>query len=300
MNNNILKHFLEFSTYTYPGLYLEKLKSDLPDNVREIGLLVRKSLVHRSTMEMGNVGTNADMRFGDMTKMPWWRQPEDDSLVTASAMLAGLYRRDPRGFVQDRSPENKLVLTCRFTAVLMASILKSKGVPTRCRAVHHYASYFDNSLGKVSADHWINQYWEKDENRWVTIDADGSLSVIDKQYDPYDMPLSSYDFPADAWFAIKNKEVDPNYFYNGDGTRGAIVVLWSLIYDFHSLMNDEIPYTHIPSFGQPERFQNLNEEEKTKIDNLAHLMQKPDENFDELKKIWESDKDFRLLRGGLL
>ncbi|MBI4158485.1 MAG: transglutaminase domain-containing protein [Candidatus Yanofskybacteria bacterium] len=300
MNNNTLKHFLEFSTYTYPGLYQEKLKKELPDNIREIGLLVRKGLVHRSTMEMGNVGTNTDMRFGDMTQMPWWRQPEDDYLVTASAMLAELYRRDPRGFVQDRAPENKLVLTCRFTAVLMASILKSKGIPTRCRAVHHYAPYFDDSLGKVSADHWINQYWNKDENRWVTIDVDGSLSVIDKQYDPYDMPVSSYDFPADAWLAIKNKEVDPNYFYNGDGTRGAIVVLWSLIYDFHSLMNDEILYTHIPSFGQPERFQNLNEEEKSKIDNLAHLMQKPDENFDELKKIWESDKDFRLLRGGLL
>lgn len=29
-------------------------------------------------------------------------------------------------------------------------------------------------------------------------------------------------------------------------------------------------------------------------------MQNPDENFDELVKIWETEKDFRLLMGGLL
>lgn len=300
MEKNILDHYLKFGVFTYPGLYQDKITKELPDNIREIGLLVRKSLIHRSTMEMGNVGTNADMRFGDMTKMPWWRQPEDDYLITASAMLAELYRRDSRGFGEDRAPENKLVLTCRFTAVLMASILKSKGIPTRCRAVHHYAPYFDSSLGRVSADHWINQYWNKEENRWVTIDVDGSISVIDSKYDPYDMPLNAYDFPADAWLAIREGKVDPNYFYNGDGTRGAIVILWSLIYDFHSLMNSEIPYVHGVSFGRRDRFDNLSEEEKSKIDNLAKLMQKPDENFDDLVKIWETDKDFRLLTGGLL
>ena len=54
-------------------------------------------------------------------------------------MAAGLFRLDPRGFVPDRRVEDKLVLTCRFVAVLVASIYKAKGVPCRCRA--GYAPY---------------------------------------------------------------------------------------------------------------------------------------------------------------
>ncbi|HEY4483339.1 MAG TPA: hypothetical protein VI953_04170 [Candidatus Paceibacterota bacterium] len=300
MEQKILDHYLQFGTYTYPGLYADKLKADLPESVREIGLLVRKRVVHRSTLVDGNVGTNADLRFGDMTKIPWWRQPEDDVLVTAAAMLAELYRRDSRGFVIDRAPENKLVVTCRFTTVLFAAVLKAKGIPTRCRAVHHYASYFDDSFGKVSADHWINQYWSKADNRWVTTDVDGSLSFHEGKNDPYDMPLKPFDFPADAWIAIRNKEVDPEYFYNGSGHRGAIVILWSLSYDFHAIMNDEITYTHVINYGRLENFPKLKEDELGKIDNLARLLQDPDKNFDELKHLWETDKDFRLLTGGLL
>lgn len=300
MNPKLKKHFLEFSTFTYPGLYEDMLKNDLPDDIRKIGFLVRKNIIHKSTLRGGNTGTNADLRFGDMRQVPWWRQPEDDILVTAAAMLAELYRRDGRGFVKDREPKDKLVVTCRFTSLLVASILKSKGIPTRVRAGH--ASYFDmGTLGKLSSDHWINQYWSEDEGRWITIDVDGSLS-LNEDFDPYDMPEGKFDFPAQAWLNIREEKIDPQYFHNGSGDRGAMVVLWSLFYDFHSLMNNEIIYIHGPAggYGGYEKFQNLSKQELDKIDNLARLMQNPDENFDELNKIWETQKDFRLLSGGLL
>lgn len=284
--------------YTFPGLYQEKLKNGLPDSIREIGLLVRKNLIHRTTLAAGNTGTNADLKFGDMTEVPWWRQPEDDILVTAAAMLTELYRRDEKGLVNDRAPKDKLVLTCRFTAIIMASILKSKGIPTRVRSGN--APYFDlGKLGDVSTDHWINQYWNQQENRWITIDVDGSLSLKD-QFDPYDIPYGKFDFPADAWLSIRAGDIDPQHFYNAAGFTGKVVVIWSLFYDFHSLMNDEIIYFHGSIYGNPKNVDNLTIAELEKIDNLARLMQKPDENFDELIKIWESEKDFRLLVGGLL
>ena len=298
MNREILTHYLNFSTYTYPGLYQDKLKNDLPDDIREIGLLVRKNFIHRTTLAAGNVDTNADLKFGDMTKVPWWRQPEDDILVTAGARLAELYRRDRRGFVMDREPKNKLVLTCRFVAVMMASILKSKGIPARVRSGN--AAYFDTGeRGDVSDDHWINQYWKEKENRWVTIDVDGSLSLKD-EFDPYDTPEGKFDFPANAWLDIRAGKIDPQHFYNAAPERGAIVVLWSLFYDFHCLMNNEIIYIYSPPYGKREKFKNLTTTELDKIDALARIMQQPDENFDELTKIWETEKDFRILTGGLL
>src|SRR3989344_1483667 len=297
MNKKIINHYLEFSQYTDPGLY-RSLVEKLPDDVRKIGELVRKQLIHRTTLEAGNIGTNADKKFGDMTKVPWHRQPEDDIFVTASAIVAELYRRDERGFINNRSEKDKLVLTCRFVAVLMASILKSKRIPCRVRSGN--APYFNmGSLGKVSADHWINQYWDSKEERWVTIDVDGSWSLND-DFDPYDIPEKKFDYPADAWLNIRNKKDDSNRFWNAKPERGLIVVAWSLFYDFHCLMNSEITYVHVPEIATYEKFGKLSEKELKEIDNLARLMQNPEENFDKLQQIWNTSKKFRLLKGGLL
>jgi hypothetical protein len=297
VNQKILDHFREFSLYTNPGAYRDMLVTNLPDDIREIGHLVRLNVIHRTMLAAGNTGINADLKFGDMTKVPWWRQPEDDVLVTAAAMLAELYRRDHRGIVADRSVENKIVVTCRYVAILMASILKSKGIPTRVRSGN--AAYFDmGELGNVSADHWINQYWHEEEGRWVTIDADGSAEI--SRFDPFDMPENVFDFPARAWLDIHAGKVDPVRFYNAKPERGAIVVLYSLFYDYHSLMNNEIIYVHGPSYTESPKFGSLTKNELDKIDNLARLMLNPDANFEELMRIWETERDFRLLRGGLL
>ena len=295
MEQEILDHYLEFGIYTNPALYKEKLK-ELPDDIRQIGLLIRKNLIHRTTLAAGNTGTNTDKRFGDMTKVPWYRQPEDDVLQTAAAMLAELYRRDERGFVMDRQEKDKLVLTCRYVSILMASILKSKSIPCRVRAGN--APYFDmGKLGKLSADHWINQYW--DGKKWITMDVDGSLS-LNEDFDPYDMPDGKFDFPADVWLNIREGKDDPQRFYNACGTRGIHVVAWSLFYDFHSLMNHEILYLHMPEISFKQNLEKLSENELKEIDGLAKLMQKPDDNFKELKQIWNTNRKFRLLKGSLL
>jgi hypothetical protein len=293
-NSTLQDHYSAFSIFTNPGLYKQPLINDLPDDIREIGLLVRKNIIHRTTLAAGNMGTNADLRFGDMSQVPWWRQPEDDNLPTAAAMLAELYRRDERGFVSDRKPQDKLVLTCRFVAILMAAILKSKGIPCRVRSGN--APYFEDDQ---SDDHWINQYWREEDERWVTIDVDGSLS-LNEDFDPYDMPNGTFDFPAKAWLDIRTGKVDANRFYNAGDFRGKIVVAWSLFYDFHSIMNNECIYWHHPNMVRQQNFSNATEAQLKEIDNLAELMLDIDGNFDELRAIWDTKKEFRLLAGSLL
>ena len=297
-DSKLLKHYLEFSKYTFPGAYPEELKKSWPEDIRTIGLLVRKQLIHRMVLKNGNTGSNEDLRYGDVTKIPWYRQPEDDIFPTASAIIAELYRRDPQGFSLKRRSEDKLILTCRFTSILMASLLKIKSIP--CRVRSGFESYFEvvGLDSRKSNDHWINQYWNDQESRWVTIDVDGSLE--DLEFDPYDIPEKTFDFSADVWLAVRNNQIDENHFWNSGGTGGLIVVAWELFYDFHCLMNDEIIYTHSPEFTFFKNFPNITEKLLSKIDNLAKLMQNPDENFDELRKIWETDKEFRLLGGSLL
>ena len=298
METKILDYYREFSMYTNPGLYRHRLEKDLPDDVKKIGELVRKQIIHRTTLAAGNTGTNADKRFGDMNKVPWYRQPEDDVLPTAAATLAELYRRDERGFIENRKEQDKLVLTCRFIAILIAAILKSKGIPCRVRSGN--AFYFDMGyLGGVSADHWINQYWSAKKKRWVTIDVDGSWSLND-DFDPYDLPKEKFDFPADAWLNIRNNKDNPDRFWNAKPERGLIVVLWSLFYDFHCLMNNEIIYVHYPRLAKKKNFKKMSQKDYQDIDELAELMKDPDKNFDALQVIWNNNKRFRLLKGGLL
>ena len=65
-------------------------------------------------------------------------------------------------------------------------------------------------------------------------------------------------------------------------------------------MNDEVIYLHTPEITHFGKFEKLTENQLSEIDNLARLMQKPDENFEELLKIWDTKKEFRLLKGALL
>jgi len=298
MTPNILIHYLQYSQYTSPSVYENEIIKSFPDEVREIGLLVRKQLIHRMTLQNGNTGSNEDLRYGDMIKVPWNRQPEDDIFVTASAMISELYRRDPKGFTHDRSAEHKLILACRHISVLMAAILKAKKISARVRS--GFAPYFvvkGLPSGK-SDDHWINQYFNKKEQRWVTIDVDGSFEEL--HFDPYDIPSGTFDFAADVWIGIRNGTINADHFWNAGGNGGLIVVAWELFYDFHCLMNDEVIYTHTPKIVHFGTFEKLTEFQLKEIDNLAKLMQNPDKYFDELLHIWETKKQFRLVKGGLI
>jgi hypothetical protein len=295
VNREILNHYLQFSTFTNPGLYQEKLVNELPNDVRIIGNLLRKQIVHRVTLANGNTGSNAKLQYGDMTKIPWWRQPEDDNLPTASAMLAELYRRDKRGLVADRNEENKLILTCRFVAILMASILKSKGYPARVRS--GFDPYAPPKAG-ISSDHWITQYWEDRQQRWITIDVDCCFHEL--QFDPFDMPVSVFDWSADVWLNVRQGLIEPERFWNAGGHEGLMPIAWELYYDLHCLMNNEIIYLHTPAHTASDKFDSLSAEALNRIDHLAQLMREPDRNFDSLRNLWEFDKEVRLLGGALL
>jgi len=292
MDKKILNHYLQFGTFTNPGCYKIFLQN-LPNDIKELGNLISHQIIHRVTLKEGNAKANRDLRYGDMKKYPWHRlRCEDDVLPTAVSMIAELLRFDDRGFLPDRKVENKIVVTCRFVAILMASILKSKNIP--CRVRSGFAPYFNN----YSGDHWINQYWDSKKEKWITFDADG---FFDKSigFDQYNMPENKFDWAADTWLGIRTGKLDANNFRNADGSVGLMPVLWAIFYDFHSLMNNEILYNLLPSYIY-FKFDKLIEKDFEEIDELAKLMLEPDKNFVELVKIWNTKKKFRILNGPLI
>lgn len=296
MEENILEHYRKTSTYTYAGAYGEYFRS-LPDDIPMLGRLVCGQVIHRVTLKEGNTNANATLLYGDMDRYPWYRMRcEDDVLLTALAMTAELFRMDGRGFVRDRKTEDKIVVTCRYVSVLMSAILKAKGIPARCRA--GFAPYFREG---VSMDHWINQYYSREEGRWITFDADGFYEESGMPLTQYDIPQESFDWVAQAYLAVRRGETDGKQFLYADclGTCSLPALIRYLIYDFHALMNQELTYTFLPAYldGRLER---LTEEELGELDLLAGWMAEPDRYFGELCGLWERERKLRILNSPLV
>lgn len=296
MTEKILDHYRQVSTYTYEGPYEEYYQS-LPDDIAELGQLICSQVIHRVTLKQGNTGANKNLIYGDMTRYPWYRlRCEDDILMTAVAMTAELFRLDNKGFHLHRKVENKIVVTCRYVSVLMSAILKAKGISCRSRA--GFAPYFDDTK---SLDHWINQYWNERENRWVTFDADAFFSEEELGYSQFDIPYNEFDWAANTWLNIRNGKVDGKryVFADGLGTNSLKAVIRAIFYDFHALMNNEISYRFQPCYID-DKFEALTEEEFREIDELAQLMLEPDKNFDRLSSIWNSNRKYRILNSPLV
>ncbi len=296
MKSEILDHYRQTGPYTYAGSYREYFQS-LPDDPRELGNLISHQIVHRVTLREGNTNANADLRYGDMDRYPWYRMRcEDDLFLTAPAMAAELFRLDGRGFVPDRAVENKLVLTCRYVSVLVSAIYKAKGIPCRSRA--GFAPYFQPG---VSMDHWINQVWDENENRWITFDADGFYEEEAMGIRQYDMDPSCFHWTAEAWLSIRRgKTAGGEFLYaDGLGTCGLQAVIRYLFYDFHALMNREISYLFQPCYVDG-KWEALTEEDFRELDRLAELLLDPDQNFAALRNLWETKKKFRILNSPLV
>ncbi len=296
MRNDILNHYLETGTYTYSGLYADYFKK-LPTDINELGNLICTQVIHRITLHQGNTGANENLIYGDMTNYPWYRlRCEDDVLSTATAMTAELFRLDKRGFTFQRAIENKIVVTCRYVSVLMSSILKAKGIPCRSRA--GFAPYFNKNQ---SWDHWINQYWNSDANRWISFDADAFFCEEDLGFNQFDIPTDKFDWSGRAWIDIRKGKVDGARFIYADGlgTNSLKAVIRGIFYDFHSLMNNEISYKFQPSYID-DKFHNLTEKDFSEIDILANLLLDPDKNFDKLVEIWNTNRKYRILNSPLV
>lgn len=296
MKKKILEHYLRTGTYTYAGVYEEYFRT-LPDNVAELGRLVCAQVIHRVTLHEGNTNANANLQYGDMTKFPWYRMRcEDDILMTAAAMTAELFRLDGRGFVPDRAVEHKIVVTCRYVSVLMSAILKAKGIPCRSRA--GFAPYFQSER---SMDHWIDQYWDAKEERWVTIDADGFYDENGMNLGQYDIADGKFDYAGRAWLDVRSGSVDGTKFLYADGlgTCSLKAIIRVLFYDFHALMNDEISYQFQPCYIDG-KFELLTERDLKELDELAVLLTEPDKNFEELVDIWETKKKYRIMNSPLV
>ena len=291
--NKLLEFYKQTSTFTDLGYY-KNFAKELPNDIEELCLLQRKQIIHPVILKDNDIRNKKECFWGDMTKIPLSRLKfEDDIFPTAQSIIAELLRKNPN-YTKEREAKDKVHVTCRGQAILLASILKAKGIPARARS--GFAPYI--KYNGVAFDHWITEYYDEKEKRWKLVDADMCCDEI--KFNPQDIPYEEFVSSAKAYLGLRqNKYKSETILYaSNPPTLGLKAALRGLFYDFHSLMNDEIIFLHMPKYIQNKNFE-LSEEEYIELDNLANLMLDPDKNFEKLQDIWETNEKFRIMSGAL-
>lgn len=294
MDKKILEFYKQTSPYTDLGYYKEFAKS-LPNDIEELCLLQRMQIIHPVAFRDKEIRNKSECFWGDMTKVPITRlRFEDDIFPTAQSVLAELLRKNPNYNI-NREAKDKVHVTCRSQAIILASILKAKGIPARVRS--GFAEYI--KYDGIYYDHWITEYYDEKEERWKLVDADEYLEDT-IEFDVNDIPYNKFLFGAKAYLGVRKKQYEERtiLFASAPPTLGLKAAIRGLFYDFHSLMNNEIIFLHMPKYIQDKKFE-LTEEEYKELDNLAQLMLEPNENFEKLQKIWQEKPNFRIMSGAL-
>ena len=295
MEKKILDFYKQTSLYTDLGLYKDFCKN-LTDNIDELCVLQRMQIIHPVAFSKPNIRKQNKCFWGDMTKVPITRLDyEDDLFPTAISMISELLRKD-NNYNKNRKAEDKIHVTCRGEAILLAATLKAKGYSARTRSGFALYIKYDG----VAYDHWITEYFDEVKNRWVLVDADEHCPNHEMGFDLNDIPRDKFIFGAEAYLGMRNNKykTEEIYYASDPATLGLKASLRGLFYDFHSLMNDEIIFLHLPKYIQDKNFE-LTEEEYKELDKLANLMLDPDKNFDELLRIWNNESKYRIMSGAL-
>jgi hypothetical protein len=251
---------------TDPGPYAARL-ADLPAEVAALRDVVQNVMLHIFWAEA----------YG-LTLSPA-RQAEVD-LRDVASLLARVEALDDRPLTESRPPDRKVVGNCRDFSVLMAGLLKAKGIPARARC--GFGRYF--VPGKYE-DHWIAEYWHAADQRWVLVDAQLDAVQIAKlgvTFDPLDMPRDQFVMGGQAWTLYRAGEADPALFGIFD-MHGEGFIRGNLMRDLASLnLVEPLPWDGWGLCAQID----LPDAGAALLDRAAALTADPDANFAAIRELY--------------
>jgi len=272
-DSSLLNFYRQYSSFTDPGEY-KYLYKNLPDSLPELCSLIRSQFI--------NYGWELDMYREQIPKERW---NESLKYPTVKSALEGLLSYDSSGLVKDRKPEDRLVLICRDNAILLASILKYRGIPARVR--YGFAPYL---IPGFHSNHVICEVWNKNDHRWMLVDP--SADMIDFSYD-------NFDFSNDVWLKMQNKEIDPKLYGMVGQYTGLPMITAAFCHDLSSILGTEYPHFHYaPIVGQT--FINegqLSEEQIRLLNRISNLMTSINaKSISELKDIYNNNSQIQITK----
>jgi hypothetical protein len=263
---DLLNFYRQYSEYTDPGKY-KYLYENLPDSLPELCSLIGSQYI--------NYGWELD-NYRELIPKERWN--ESFKYPTVKSALEGLRSYDSRGLVKDRKPENRLMLICRDSALLLASILKYRGIPARVR--YGFAPYL---IPGFHAHHVICEVWNEKENRWMLVDPSAARIDFNRE---------EFDFSNDVWLQVQKKEINPKLYgrpgqneYNGSPLMTAVIC-----FDLASILGTEYPIgQHSPILDYVFQNNQFNTKQIEILNSISELMKSIDaNNISKLQKIYNN------------
>ncbi len=158
----------------------------------------------------------------------------ENQLRPAAALVEALLALDPASLDVPRTPDRRVVGTCRHFAVLTCALLRYRGIAARVRC--GFATYFQPGQG---LDHWITEYWHEQDKRWVRIDSEIlGQSILAR---PEDLRPGQFLTGGEAWKAFRAGHIDAaRYGVYGTGNWGPGEIRGNAIRDLAALNKVEM------------------------------------------------------------
>ena len=265
----------------------------LPDEVRAIFQVVQGLLVHDSWLD----------RYG----LKWRR--EQACSGTVEQILNKALQLDTRSLAIPRSPAQRVIGCCRDFSVVLCAMLRHKGIAARCRC--GFATYLA-PRGKFE-DHWICEYWNALEQRWVLVDPQidpFQQSFLQVEFSPLDIPASEFLLAGRAWLGCRNGEWAPDQFgisldptvVGLESLYGLWFVRGNLLRDFAALNKVEtVPFLVLRARGRSwepwrlvgSRDDEVSSEDRDCLDRVATWCLDPDQSFRSLRNAFKMNTDLQ-------
>jgi hypothetical protein len=271
--SSILDFYRKYSSFTDPGEYAY-LYENLPDSLPELCSLIRSQFIHPYAQLPKYRDQIPKERWNESLKYP-----------TVESVLEGLLSYDSSGLVKDRKVEDRLVLGCRHNAILLASILKYRGIPARVRAGH--VTYLRPGF---HLSHTICEVWNKNESRWMLVDP--SMVKID-------FSREQFDFSHELWLKLQKEEIDPDQYGFPGRYSGFVSIVGKVCPDLASILGTEYPVHHYaPILDYAfENNDQLTAEHIETLNRISELMKSIDaDNLSKLQEIYNNTPEIQITK----
>lgn len=265
-----LEFYATQSPTTDPGEYahlLDGLPKDAAGIVHTVqGVLVRTDVNEEAGFPIPKRRADGDLGAG-----------------TVQGMLERIARRDGRPLTALRSYDDRFVAVCAQYAMLAAALFRHHGIPARARG--GFEVYFSETRHH---DHWITEYWNAGEGRWVRIDPE----IEDES--GLDLSREMFLSGAEAWRKCRFEGKPPGHFgiWGGEWYGGWEFVLNELQLDFNALNKVEsLPWDEAGFTGKG--YGKLTPEEMDLLDRMARTVLEGDTGFEKLRGMFRSQPELR-------
>jgi hypothetical protein len=266
-----LTYFAQYGKMTDPGPYTN-LYADLPNDIPALVQAVQGLIVHVFWAERYGLNLSEERK-------------SEVQLRSTERRLRRMLEVDSNPLTIARPNEKKTVGNCRDFSVTLASMLQSKGIPARPRC--GFGAYF---LPNHYEDHWVCEYWNQAEQRWVLVDAqldELQRNALEISFNTLDVPRDQFIVGGAAWIMCRSGQANPDQF-GIFAMHGIDFVKGDFLRDVAALNKIELlPWDCWGMILMD--YATLPPEDLSMLDRLADLTYADVPDFDIVRKLYESN-----------